>query len=75
MQLDKVKHIVACFCIAFPIGILNPIAGLVVAILVGIGKEVYDKVSGKGVADFWDLVADFIGAVFGCFCSGIIFHS
>jgi hypothetical protein len=40
------------------------VAGLL-TLCVGIGKEVYDKVSGKGCAEWEDLVADLVGTVVG----------
>lgn len=32
---------------------------------IGIAKEIYDKVSGKGCAEWSDLLADFVGVIIG----------
>ena len=36
-----------------------------IVMAIGIGKEVYDKVSGKGNCEWGDLLADLLGAVTG----------
>jgi len=59
---DKIQHFIAGFglsmlgLIFFPF-VLN-------GFIFGIGKEVYDKITGKGVADWQDMVATFCGATF-----------
>lgn len=75
MQLEKIKYVAIFFCIAFVIGYFNPIYGLMISFLIGVGKEIYCIIKKKSTFDFWNLVAYFIGATFGCFVSGIIFHS
>ena len=65
IQPDKFLHLLVGFIIAFFIGLINPIIGLVVAILAGIGKEVYDKVSKKGTPEFLDFVFTAIGGILG----------
>ena len=67
MIKDKVDHFMYCFfltkvCRCF---MPMPIAAGVV-LLIGIGKEIYDKVSGKGTCDWKDLVADVAGISAGC---------
>tara|TARA_R110001592_G_scaffold79556_5_gene237686 strand:- start:388 stop:570 length:183 start_codon:yes stop_codon:yes gene_type:complete len=49
---DKVLH----FVVSFIIALFDP----ALAVLAGIGKEVYDALGG-GVADVYDLVADGLG--------------
>lgn len=63
---DKLKHIVvsAIICVALNLFLPWWVAGLV-ALAIGIGKEVYDQVSGKGCAEWQDLLADCIGIVIG----------
>lgn len=36
-----------------------------ITLAIGIGKEVYDKVSGKGYAEWEDLLADLVGILIG----------
>ena len=63
---DKLKHVVVSAIIAVVLNLFLPwwvAAGITFA--VGIGKEVYDKVSGKGCAEWEDLAADLIGILIG----------
>ena len=63
---DKLKHIVVSAIIAVALNLILPwwVAGLV-TLAIGVGKEVYDKVSGKGHAEWEDLVADLVGILIG----------
>ena len=40
------------------------VAGLI-TLAIGVGKEVYDKVSGKGFAEWKDIICDIIGILIG----------
>lgn len=66
MTIDKYKHIVVSAIIAVALNLILPwwVAGLV-TLSIGVGKEVYDKVSGKGCAEWQDLMADVIGILIG----------
>jgi Na+-translocating ferredoxin:NAD+ oxidoreductase RnfD subunit len=66
MTIDKYKHIVVSAIIAVALNLILPwwVAGLV-TLAIGVGKEVYDKVSGKGCAEWKDLLADCIGILIG----------
>lgn len=63
---DKLKHIVVSAIIAVALNLFLPwwVAGLA-TLSIGIGKEVYDKVSGKGHAEWVDLLADLVGILIG----------
>ena len=63
---DKLKHIVVSAIIAVALNLLLPwwVAGLV-TLAIGVGKEVYDKVSGKGCAEWKDIVCDIVGILIG----------
>lgn len=63
---DKLKHIVVSAIIAVTLNLFLPwwVAGLL-TLAIGVGKEVYDKLSGKGHAEWEDLVADLVGIVIG----------
>lgn len=66
MTIDKYKHIVVSAIITVALNLVLPwwvAAGITLTI--GIAKEVYDKVSGKGCVEWNDLVADFVGIVIG----------
>lgn len=77
MQLDKILHAVVCAVIAVIVGMVmnavmgfeyklaNAFVGFLAAVLVGVAKEAYDLFSKKGIADKYDLAADFIGALIG----------
>lgn len=66
MTIDKYKHIVVSAIITVVLNLILPwwAAGLV-TLSIGVGKEVYDKVSGKGCAEWKDLLADVIGILIG----------
>ena len=36
---------------------------VLITLAIGIGKEVYDKISGKGCAEWLDLIADIVGII------------
>ena len=66
MTIDKYKHIVLSAIIAVVLNLFLPwwAAGLI-TLAIGVCKEVYDKISGKGHAEWEDLVADLVGIVIG----------
>ena len=59
---DKLKHVVVSAIIAVVLNLFLPwwVAGLI-TLAIGVGKEVYDKLSGKGHPEWEDLVADVVG--------------
>ena len=63
---DKLKHIVVSAIIAVALNLFLPwwVAALI-TLAIGVGKEVYDKVSGKGHPEWEDLVADVVGILIG----------
>lgn len=63
---DKLKHIVVSAIIAVALNLFLPwwVAG-VITLAIGVGKEVYDKLSGKGCSEWKDLVADLVGILIG----------
>lgn len=66
MTIDKYKHIVVSAIIAVALNLFLPwwVAALI-TLAIGVGKEVYDKVSGKGCAEWKDLLADLVGILIG----------
>jgi Na+-translocating ferredoxin:NAD+ oxidoreductase RnfD subunit len=66
MTIDKYKHIVVSAIICVALNLLLPwwVAALI-TLAIGIGKEVYDKVSKKGCAEWKDLLADLVGILIG----------
>jgi Na+-translocating ferredoxin:NAD+ oxidoreductase RnfD subunit len=63
---DKLKHIVVSAIIAVALNLILPwwVAGLI-TLAIGVGKEVYDKVSGNGHPEWKDLLADLLGILIG----------
>ena len=59
---DKIQHFAVGFCLSLTGIVFFPL--ILTGFIFGIGKELYDNISGKGVADWQDLVATFCGAVF-----------
>lgn len=66
MTIDKYKHIVVSAIITVVLNLILPwwVAALI-TLTIGIGKEVYDKVSGKGCAEWMDLLANVVGILIG----------
>lgn len=61
---DKKQHFLAGFAITAITSIFfGYIVGVVVAILASAGKEIYDKVTGKGTPELLDFVATVVGSV------------
>ena len=59
---DKIQHFAVGFCLSLTGIVFFPL--ILTGFIFGIGKELYDYISGRGVADWQDLVATFCGAVF-----------
>ena len=63
---DKLKHIVVSAIIAVALNLFLPWwAAAILTLAIGVGKEVYDKVSGKGCSEWGDLLADVVGILIG----------
>ena len=66
MGKDKLLHIVVSAVIMVVLGILlSTWVAALATLFVGIGKEVYDKVSGKGCFEWADIICDCIGILIG----------
>ena len=63
--IDKIYHLVAGFIISLIFGLINPVLGLALAIIAGVGKEIYDKKIKKSVIDPLDVIATVLGGVLG----------
>ena len=59
---DKIQHFIAGFGLSIFGLIFFPL--ILSGFVFGIGKEIYDKITGNGVSDWSDMVATFCGAVF-----------
>lgn len=58
---DKILHMMGGCIIALVLMPISPQAAFFGAVFAGLGKEILDRVSGKGTPDAWDAVAT-IGA-------------
>ena len=63
--IDKIYHLVAGFIISLIFGLINPVLGLVLAVIAGVGKEIYDKKIKKSVIDPLDVIATVLGGILG----------
>lgn len=64
--IDKILHVLVSLVLMLEFQRFLPVWGaLTVVLAIGIIKEVYDKVSGKGTPDWRDIVADCIGIILG----------
>ena len=67
ISTDKVHHFVYSYAITKVLRAFLPVyIAASIAFVIGIGKEVYDKVSGKGTPEWADLIADCGGIALGC---------
>lgn len=68
-QTDKRRHLaVNLVIVMFLGGLVNPVIGVAIAVLLSVGKEVYDEYRPNGTGWSWnDLVADLIGILLGLF--------
>lgn len=66
VSVDGLLHILVCALIVLVFGAFLPLwAAFIVAVVVGIVKEVYDLLSRKGTPEWRDLLCDLIGIVLG----------
>jgi hypothetical protein len=66
IEKDKLLHIVISAIIMVLLGLILPTwAAALTTLCVGIGKEIYDKVSGKGCPELMDIVYNCIGILIG----------
>ena len=65
LQHDKVLHIIAGLILCLVVGVLTtPAMGLLLGVIAGIIKEIYDKYN-NGTVDVLDSLATTIGALIG----------
>lgn len=66
MGRDGMMHVILSALIACLLNLVLPWELAAIGTLaVGIGKELYDKRSGKGCAEMKDLICDIIGVIIG----------
>ena len=66
MGNDGMMHVILSALISSVLNILIPweLAAMI-TLAVGIGKEIYDRVSGKGCSEIKDIVCDIVGILIG----------
>ena len=57
---DKLQHFIVGFCLSLTGVIFFPL--ILTGFAFGVGKEIYDYLSGRGVAEWKDMFATFYGA-------------
>lgn len=66
IRTDGQLHILVSTVLMMVCGIwLNWIVSSIVVLCIGILKELYDKVSGKGCAEIHDIICDVVGIIVG----------
>lgn len=66
LERDKLLHFAVCAVMSSVLHVFLPVAVTVALVmLVAFGKELYDKLSGKGCAELRDIVADVAGMIIG----------
>ena len=73
VQSDKLLHFLCALLCMIAVSLLfNECIGLIASLAVSLGKELYDKLSGKGCAEWGDLLADIIGISIGWLVVAIV---
>lgn len=68
IRTDGLLHILVSSLLMFALGWVRPLwIAVLIVLAVGVAKEVYDLVSGKGEAEWHDLLCDVIGIILGLF--------
>ena len=68
LRADGIQHLAVSALIVVAFGWIRPMwIAPVIALAIGIAKEVYDYVSGKGTAEWHDIVCDLLGIALGVF--------
>lgn len=64
---DKLLHFAVCAVLSTLLKVvcIEWHYTLLIVMGVGVGKEIYDKVTKKGCAEWKDILADFVGALVG----------
>ena len=63
---DKLLHVVVSATVTALLSHVIPFVGLLLVMtLIFVGKETYEKLSGKGSAEWKDIVADYVGFIIG----------
>lgn len=66
LRTDGLLHLVISALIVVLFGAFLPVwAAVLIAAVAGIAKEIYDRASGEGTAEWRDLICDGIGIVLG----------
>lgn len=66
LTIDKYKHILISAILTIALSFIFPkYISAIIVLLIGISKELYDKYSGKGCAEWGDLISDIIGIIIG----------
>ena len=66
MGSDGMMHVILSAFIASVLNLFIPWeVAAVITLAVGFGKELYDRISGKGCSEWKDLICDLIGVLIG----------
>lgn len=69
VRTDGMLHITVSALICVLLGWARPLwVAPLVTFAVGVGKEVYDRVSGRGMAEWHDIICDVTGIALGMLC-------
>lgn len=63
MASDKWLHLAAGFTIVALIAPFSILWAVVAAAVIGVGKELYDQISGKGTPELLDIAAVLVGVI------------
>lgn len=68
MGMDGALHFALSALLVCMLGWVKPMwVAAIIVLFIGIGKEIYDRVSNTGTAEWHDIICDVAGILFGMF--------
>lgn len=72
IRTDGVLHIAVSALLMIVLGWMKPICvPIILVVCIGVFKEAYDRISGRGTAEWHDLICDAIGIALGIVFIGL----
>jgi len=74
VRTDGLLHALACAAIVLSFGWIRPVwISVTIAVVIAAAKEIYDKVTGRGTAEWHDVICDLAGILYGLAVLGLYY--
>lgn len=74
VRTDGLLHALACAIIVLSFGWIRPVwISIIAAVVIAAAKEIYDKVTGRGTAEWHDVICDLAGILYGLAVLGLYY--